>query len=273
MADPGSPRGLGKPNLMGRGLLTYCFGIFFLKTTCLHPVGSAMWHNVLTLFILIGWTLFSIYHIISLEPISKKTSDKFHLWTQYDFSVSDWRILAGNEKRIVQDGLNDIRLFVRVKVFAGMASVSLYICLLFVWFYKGQGNRGSEGLRASGPVQARSGPIHTKRKRKRSKYKPKDQRINYSFLWCLSLFSDLFCLSFGLFCFHCHFRLVWIDPYTASRIKVPVGYGQWSDTVTRRYVFITEHYVTEPNSFTLETITVPSLKPCRNCTIFWRVWE
>ena len=156
----------------------------------------------------------------------------------------------------------------------GVALVSLFIYLLFVWFYKDQGNRGSEGLWAAGPSTSQIRAYSHQAKTKKIEEASKNKR-QFSFfslmLVCYSLID--FCLSFGLFRFRSHFRLVWIGPYTASRMKVPVGYGQWSDTVTRRFVFIMEHYVTEPNSFTLETITVPSLTPCRNCTIFWRVWE
>ena len=43
-----------------------------------------------------------------------------------------------------------------------------------------------------------------------------------------------------------------MEPCTALRMKAPVGFVQWSDTVTRRYVFITKHYVTEANSFHTE---------------------
>ena len=45
-------------------------------------------------------------HIISFEPIISK----FFSWIQYDFSVNrcDWRILAGNEKRIGLYCLNQI---------------------------------------------------------------------------------------------------------------------------------------------------------------------
>ena len=127
-----------------------------------------MWHNVLTLFILIGWTLFSIYHIISFEPISKKTSKKFHLWTQYDFSVSDWATKR-ELYRIVW--ITHICSVAESRFSSGVALVPLYIYLLFVWFYKGQGTESPRVSEQQIRVQARSGPIHTKRKRKRSKNK------------------------------------------------------------------------------------------------------
>ena len=43
-------------------------------------------------------------HVISSEPISKRPTSN----SIYDFSVNrcDWRILMGNEKRIVRDCLN-----------------------------------------------------------------------------------------------------------------------------------------------------------------------
>ena len=45
--------------------------------------------------------------------------------------------------------------------------------------------------------------------------------------------------------------------YSAARLKVPAGYVQWSDTVTGRYVFITElYYVIQPNSFSVKNIMV-----------------
>ena len=68
-------------------------------------------------------------HIISLEPIKKGYTFKIYWWTQYNFRLKkcDWYILAGNEKRIVQDFLNpsDLKIQIVCTYFLNFGELSL----------------------------------------------------------------------------------------------------------------------------------------------------